>query len=151
MAKTPKPLSSLFSATGSAIAAFLVATTGAAWSQPVGGVDVREILRSATTTSGEPIALPEGPVEAVIARYHIAPYARLPAHKHPNIRLGYVLSGSLQVTNLETHRSRVFTAGEAIVEDIGQWHAARNLKAGPVELLVIDLVAPGAANTVQRK
>ena len=151
MARKPKRqrLSSLLSATGSAIAACCVAAADMAWSHPVEGVDVREILRSATTTSGEAIALPDGPVEAVVARYSIAPHAALPVHKHPYVRLGYVMSGSLVVTNVETNRSRTFKAGEAIVEDIGQWHAARNLEAGPVELLVIDLAPPGATNALQ--
>jgi quercetin dioxygenase-like cupin family protein len=151
LTKTPmrKPLS-LLAIAGSAITALLAAAAGAAWSHPVDGVDVRELLRSATTTSGDPITLPEGPLEAVVARYVIAPRAALPVHKHPYVRLGYVLSGSLEVTNVQTHRSRVFKAGEVIVEDIGQWHRARNLQARSVELLVIDLTPVGRANTVQR-
>lgn len=144
-------VSFFLSGTGLAITTFLVASAGAAWCQPVAPVDVREILRSATTTSGNPVTLPQGPVETIVARYHIAPHATLPVHKHPFFRLGYVLSGSLQVSNLETGRSREFGPGEAIVEDIDQWHSARNLTALPVELLVVDLVPPGAANTVQQK
>ncbi len=152
MATTPlrQSLSCLLLATGSAIAAFCVAAADEAWSHPIEGVDVREILRSATTTSGEAIILPDGPVEAVVSRYSIAPHAALPVHKHPYVRLGYVLSGSLLVTNIDTHRSRTFKAGEAIVEDVGQWHAARNLHARAVELLVIDLAPPGATNTLQQ-
>lgn len=144
-------ISSFLSGTGLAVVAFLVASAGAAWSQPVAPVDVREILRGATTTSGNPIILPQGPVETIVARYHIAAHATLPVHKHPFFRLGYVLAGSLQVSNLETGRSRVFGPGEAIVEDIDQWHSARNLTARPVELLVVDLVPPGVSNTVQQK
>lgn len=136
---------------GSAVAVFSLAATDAAWSRPLEGVDVRELLRSATTTSGQAISLPEGTVEAVVARYSIAPHASLPVHKHPHVRLGYVLSGSLVVTNVETHHSRTFNAGEAIIEDIGQWHSARNLHARPVELLVIDLAPPGVTNTLLAK
>lgn len=152
MAKTPMRnlLSSFVSALGPAIAASLVTAASAAWSHPLQGVDVRELLRSARTTSGLPITLPEGALEAVVARYSIAPYAALPVHKHPYVRLGYVLSGSLEVTNVETGRARVFNAGEAIVEDIDQWHAARNLEPRSVELLVIDLAPPGAKATLQR-
>lgn len=142
---------SFLSGAGLAIIALLVALAGAAFGQPLAPADVREVLRGATTTSGNAVTLPQGPVETIVARYHIAPHATLPVHKHPFFRLGYVLSGSLQVSNLETGRSRVFGTGEAIVEDIDQWHSARNLTARPVELLIVDLVPPGATNTVQQK
>ncbi|MDR6624438.1 cupin domain-containing protein [Caulobacter segnis] len=137
-------------AAGSALAAAFVTAASTAWSHPIEGVGVAELLRSATTTSGAPITLPEGPLEAVVSRYSIAPYAALPVHKHPYVRLGYVMSGKLEVTNVETKHSRVFKAGEAIVEDIDQWHAAKNHHPQPVELLVIDLAPLGAKTTLQR-
>lgn len=135
--------------TSSAVVAFVVAAPGAAASRAGEGVDVRELLRRATTTSGAAIALPKSPLEVTMARYHIAPHAALPAHKHPYIRLGYVLSGSLSVTNLQTHHSSRFSAGDAIIEDIDEWHAALNPNAEAIELLVIDLAPPGAAKTIQ--
>ncbi|SFI53600.1 cupin domain-containing protein [Caulobacter sp. UNC279MFTsu5.1] len=135
----------------SAIAVALVAAPSmAAPDAAPSGVKVETLMRSATTTSGGSIVLPPGPLEVTVARYHIAAHAALPAHKHPFVRIGYVLSGRLSVTNLETGRARVFKAGEAIAEDIDQWHAARNHEAQAVELLVIDLTPPAAANTVLR-
>jgi quercetin dioxygenase-like cupin family protein len=107
---------------------------------------VEQLLRTASTTSGRPIALPDGPVEAIAAKYRIASRASLPVHKHPFPRFGYVLSGSLVVTNAETHGFKVFNAG-----DFGTWHEARNYQAQPVELLVIDLVRPGINNVIARE
>jgi quercetin dioxygenase-like cupin family protein len=113
-------------------------------------VRVEPLLRTATTSSGAPIMLPRGQAEATASRYHIAAHASLPAHQHPYPRFGYVLAGSLIVTNVETGQSRRFVAGEVIIEDVGTWHAARNLAAEPVELFVLDL-APPATNNVVRK
>lgn len=114
-------------------------------------VRVEQLLRTASTTSGGSIRLPNGPVEAVAAKYQIASHASLPIHKHPFPRFGYVLSGSLVVTNAETHGFKVFNAGDFIAEDVGTWHEARNYQAQPVELLVIDLVEAGAANVIPQK
>ena len=114
-------------------------------------VRVEQLLRTASTTSGGPIRLPDGRVEAVAAKYHIASRARLPIHKHPFPRFGYVLSGSLVVTNAETHGFKVFNAGDFIAEDVGTWHEARNYQAQPVELLVIDLVEAGTTNVIPQK
>ena len=114
-------------------------------------VRIEPVFRSATTTSGDPIVAPEGKLQTVVSKYHIASRASLPAHKHPYPRYGYVLSGSLMVTNIETRRSAVFNAGDVIVEDVGRWHEARNLQAQPVDLLVIDLIKPAASNVILRK
>jgi len=114
-------------------------------------VRVEQLLRTATTTSGRPIHLPNGQVEAVAAKYHIASRATLPIHKHLFPRFGYVISGSLVVTNAETHSFKVFNAGDFIAEDVGTWHEARNDQAQPVELLVIDLIEPGMTNVVPQK
>jgi len=114
-------------------------------------VRVEQLLRTASTTSGGSIRLPDGRVEAVATKYHIASRASLPVHKHPFPRFGYVLSGSLVVTNAETHGFKVFNAGDFIAEDVGIWHEARNYQAQPVELLVIDLVEAGTTNVVPQK
>ena len=142
----PKPRAALRLAL--ALAAIAAVAASQAQSHPPDGVVVREVLRRATTTSGQPLSLPQGPVETIVSRYAIAPGAALPVHKHPYPRIGYVLSGRLEVTAFEGDQARVFETGEAIIEDIGRWHSARNLGSGPVELLVIDLAPPGAITTV---
>lgn len=52
---------------------------------------VDELLRSATTSSGAPIHISEGPLELMVSKHVIAPRAALPAHKHLFPRYGYVL------------------------------------------------------------
>jgi quercetin dioxygenase-like cupin family protein len=79
------------------------------------------------------------------------PDARLPVHKHPYPRYGYVLSGELQVTNMETGRNDTYKPGDFIFESIGQWHTGANIGGEPLKLLVIDIVEKGQTNTVVRK
>ncbi|PLP60434.1 cupin [Mesorhizobium loti] len=109
-------------------------------------------LASATTTaSGQPIVLPQKNVQVLVSTYEIPSGATLPVHQHPSARYAYVQGGSLQVTNVETGKSKTYKTGDFIVEMIGTWHQAVNVGADPVKLLVIDQVEEGTANTLLRK
>lgn len=106
-------------------------------------------IRSTTTTStGQPITLPQKNVEAAASIFEIAPGAKLPVHKHPFARYAYVLAGTLQVTNVDTGQSDTFKTGDFIVEMIDQWHTGANIGADPVKLLVIDQIEAGQPVTV---
>lgn len=153
--KTVLPPLLLVTVTAIAVASTLVISAArAADGKESGGlpeaVRVEALLRSGTTTSGDPISVPEGPLEVIVSKYHVPPHASLPVHQHPFPRYGYVIAGELRATNTETSKSKVFRAGSFIVEDVGRWHAARNLGAKLVELLVIDLVKPAASNVISK-
>ena len=90
-------------------------------------------------------------VEVAASIFDIAPGATLPVHKHPFPRYGYVLAGTLKVTNVDTGKSDMFKAGDFIVEMIDQWHQGSNIGADPVKLLVIDQIEAGAQATVLRQ
>lgn len=106
-------------------------------------------IRSTTTTStGQPITLPQKNVEAAASIFEIAPGAKLPVHKHPFARYAYVLAGTLQVTNADTGHSDTFKPGDFIVEMIDQWHTGANIGSDPVKLLVIDQIEAGQPVTV---
>jgi quercetin dioxygenase-like cupin family protein len=113
-------------------------------------VVVTPVATTAVTASGQPITLPQGNVQVAVSTYDIAANARLPEHKHPFPRYGYVLSGTLRVTNTETGKSDVYKAGDFIVEAVGQWHQAANEGAEQVKLLVIDMIEKGESNVVVR-
>lgn len=109
-------------------------------------------IRSTTVTStGQPITLPQKNVEVAASIFDIAPGATLPVHKHPFPRYGYVLAGTLKVTNVDTGKSDVFKTGDFIVEMIDQWHQGSNIGADPVKLLVIDQIEAGAQATILRQ
>jgi quercetin dioxygenase-like cupin family protein len=145
-----------------AAAAFAVTTLAFAESvaPPVATV---EVLRSAYTTAGQPIAVESAP-ELIVSHTTIAPGAKLPVHKHRHQRYVHVLSGTLTVAQIfcqaDNPKSRVYTgwcreveartykAGDFIVEMRDMWHTGRNAGTEPVELLVIDQVPQGTKSNV---
>jgi quercetin dioxygenase-like cupin family protein len=132
-------------------AAFFALATATPQAQERKDVTVTELLSTTVTSSGQPIVLPQKDAQIVVSIYDVAPGARLPAHKHPFPRYGYVLSGELRVTNMETGQNDTYKPGDFILESVGQWHMGTNIGAKPLKLLVIDIVEKGQANTVVRK
>ncbi|MEJ0094950.1 MAG: cupin domain-containing protein [Methylocella sp.] len=114
-------------------------------------VVVTPVLSTTVTASGQPIILPQKDAQVLASIYEIAPGAVLPEHKHPYPRYGYVLSGTLRVTDTETGKSAVYKAGDFIVETIGHWHQGANIGAEPLKLLVIDQVEKDQSNTILRE
>jgi quercetin dioxygenase-like cupin family protein len=113
-------------------------------------VVVRPVMSATTTSSGQPIVLPQKDAQVVVSAYEIAPGAVLPVHKHPFPRYAYVQAGNLRVTNNDTGKSEDFKPGDFIVEAVGQWHFGTNTGNDTVKLLVIDMVEKGKPNTVLR-
>ncbi|WP_376707371.1 cupin domain-containing protein [Bradyrhizobium sp. 521_C7_N1_3] len=83
--------------------------------------------------------------------FEIPPGAHLPEHEHPYPRYGYILSGSLRVTDTETGHSKTYRPGDFVVESVGRWHTGASEGKAPTRLLVIDIVQHGRTNTVLRK
>jgi quercetin dioxygenase-like cupin family protein len=110
---------------------------------------VTEIARTTKTATGQPIALPQGPLEVVASIYTLAPGVRLAEHKHPFQRYAYVLQGALMVQQAGA-ASRIYRAGEFVVESVDSWHFGATVGDAPVKLLVIDQSPPGAEITVDR-
>ena len=128
------------------IAAILSLGVSMAYAESGKPVIVTPVLTTDVTASGQPIVLPSKDVQLIVSTYEIAPGAALPAHRHPFPRFGYMLAGSLRVTNLETAKSDDYKAGDFIPEAIGQWHQGSNIGDGPAKLLVIDQVEKGQLN-----
>jgi quercetin dioxygenase-like cupin family protein len=109
------------------------------------------VLTSTVTATGQPIVLPRENPQVRVVTLDIAPGAVLPEHKHPYPRYGYVLAGTLRVTNTDTGTSMVYGVGDFIIEAVDQWHRAASIGSEPVRLLVIDQVEGGRANVVTRE
>jgi quercetin dioxygenase-like cupin family protein len=114
-------------------------------------VVVTSILSTTVTIGGQPIILPRKDTQILVSLYQIAPGVALPVHKHPFPRYGYVLTGTLQITDMETRKSSVYKSGDFIVETIGHWHQGVNIGTAPLRLLVIDQVEKGQSNTILQK
>lgn len=115
-----------------------------------GKVVVQPLLSTNVTSSGQPIVLPKD-ATVVFSMYEIPAGAKLPEHKHPYPRYGYMLSGELRVTNTVTGKSETYKSGQVIIEAIDQWHHAENIGTEPVKLLVIDQLAKSGSNVVLQK
>jgi len=125
--------------------------TSQAHAQQKTDVTVKQLLSTTTTSAGQQIVLPRKDAELVASIFEIPPGAHLPEHEHPYPRYGYILSGSLRVTDTETGQGKTYQQGDFVVESVGRWHTGANAGEEPTRLLVIDLVQNGHANTVLRK
>ena len=108
------------------------------------------LVTSTTTWSGQPLALPQGPVEVKAAHVVMPVGTVLAPHKHPYPRYVLIESGLLSVSNEVTGITREFGAGEFVVEAIDQWHTGKVVGDAPVVLVVIDQAPPGLLNVVQK-
>lgn len=129
-------------------AALLLAACAAASAQEA--AVATPLTRATTTNSGQPILLPEGPMEVSVSRVVIPAGSKLPVHKHPYPRYAYVEAGHIRVTNIDTGGEVEFAPGGFIVEAMDQWHTGLALGPDDVRLLVIDQHPPGEGNTVRR-
>jgi quercetin dioxygenase-like cupin family protein len=109
---------------------------------------VTPLLSTTMTSSGQPIVLPQKNAQIVVSIYDIMPGATLPVHNHPYPRYGYVLSGHLRVSNIDTGQTDTYEPGNVILESVGQWHTGTSVGDEPLKLLVIDIVEKGQPNTV---
>ncbi|MFZ5682781.1 MAG: cupin domain-containing protein [Bradyrhizobiaceae bacterium] len=114
-------------------------------------VVVKPVMSATTTSSGQPIVLPQKDAQVIVSTYEIPRGAVLPKHKHPFPRYAYVQAGTIAVTNLDTGKTQTFKTGDFILEAVDQWHFGANKGKVPVKLLVIDMVEKGAVNTVLQK
>ena len=108
------------------------------------------IFSTELDAAGQPVRFPSGNGRIEATVYNIPPGVSLPVHKHIFPRMGYVLSGTLRVTNADTRQVATYEAGDCALEAVGVWHEGKNVGDGPVRILVIDLIEPGAQNVVLR-
>ena len=96
-----------------------------------------QVLRQATSAwDGSPLPpYPAGTPQVTVLRITLPPGHAVPLHRHPAINAGYVVSGELTIVN-EAGRSQRFTAGEAAIETVDQWHYGRNDGTEPTVLIV---------------
>lgn len=132
------------------IAAALALTALPAAAQAPPGSVARPVAQAETTQSGQPILLPQGPVQVTVTETSVAAGGAITPHKHPFPRYAYILEGALRVTNLDTGTVTMLKAGDFAVEARDQWHRAEPLDGKGARLLVIDQTPPGQVNLVRK-
>ncbi len=108
------------------------------------------VFKGTQTGAGQPIVLPQGAVEVTAAISELAAGATTPVHRHPFPRYGYVLSGRIAVTQVDSGKTAVFGPGEFFVDPVELWHSGAALDGKPARFLVIDQAPPGRSNVVLR-
>lgn len=100
-------------------------------------VTVQPILKTTTTTSGDPIHYPDftdPEVQSLIVE--IPPGGETGWHYHPVPAYAYILSGSIEVES-EGGVKRVFKAGDSFAEMVDRKHDGRVVGTEPVRILMI--------------
>jgi quercetin dioxygenase-like cupin family protein len=96
-----------------------------------------KLVQSKTSWDGSLLpAYPTTQPEITILRIRIAPGARLPAHHHPVINAGVLLSGQLTVV-MASGASLHLKAGDPIVETVNKLHYGVNDGDVPAEIIVV--------------
>jgi quercetin dioxygenase-like cupin family protein len=110
----------------------------------------QQILTTTQTASGQPIPSPGGNLQVTATISELAPGETIIVHKHPYLRYDYILEGRLQVTNFDTGKVDVATAGQFIVDPINQWHQGRAMDGQRVRLLIVDTAPAGKSNLIPK-
>jgi quercetin dioxygenase-like cupin family protein len=130
-----------------ALALMLAALAAPAAAQPV---TIGTPVTVDATLSGQPIRPPAGDLRVTITQVELPAGGKLAAHKHPYPRLVQVLSGRLEIRNLDTGQTREAKAGDWMVDAVEQWHEAVVLGDQPARLMTIDHAPPGKPVTIPR-
>ncbi|HEX6376430.1 MAG TPA: cupin domain-containing protein [Allosphingosinicella sp.] len=105
------------------------------------------IIDTTTTMAGQPLVVPEGPLEVVATRIVMSAGATIDTHMHFWARYVYVQSGEVKLTLLDSGETETFRAGQMIVEPLGKWHSGAIVS--DTVLVAVEQVPPGRCNTVK--
>lgn len=99
-------------------------------------IKVSPLLRTTTTSAGQPLSYPQTDHPEVTAIFvEIPPGAETGWHKHPFPCFAYILSGRLEV-ELENGQTNHLVAGQAMAESINLLHNGKNKGTTPVTLVM---------------
>jgi quercetin dioxygenase-like cupin family protein len=148
----PRPLRLLGSGTWLlAGPAMLLALGALMWSASVAKSPEkpRTLLATSTTVLGQPIAYPEKtPAKVSAVMVVMQPGEQTGWHAHEVPMFGYILEGEVTV-NYGSHGTRVYRAGDALMEAIDLAHDGRNTGDGVARILAVFMGADGVPNTVK--
>jgi quercetin dioxygenase-like cupin family protein len=132
--------SSIRSRVSVALAAFLLGSSALAADGPSQGPygSVKELLRTSTSTIGEPLRYPAGTPSVRTVVVTLAPGETTSKHHHDAPVFIYMLEGEVS-GDYEGHEKKVYRAGDAFMEAMAAPHAATNVGKTPVRILATFL------------
>ncbi|MDR3690244.1 MAG: cupin domain-containing protein [Fimbriimonas sp.] len=111
-------------------------------------VKVEQILKSKKSWNGQSLpAYGEKKAEVTLLKITIPAGQRLKPHLHPVINAAYLLEGRLKVVT-EKHDTRIFKAGDGLVEVVNTVHFGESLGPGPAVLIVFYAGHPDVPITI---
>ncbi len=107
------------------------------------------VLLDGQTTSWDGATLVDYPTTKpaiTMLKISVAPNSKLPQHYHPVINVGYMLEGSLTVTD-DKGNSKTISAGEPLIETVNTIHYGENRGDTDAVILVFYAGTEGVAIT----
>ena len=108
------------------------------------------VILAKSTTDWRGAKLPSygsGQPEITIARVTIPPGMALPLHEHPNITVGVILQGSIELRS-ESGDTQIAQAGDTVIELVRQAHSGANTGKEDAVVLVVYAGVEGTPITV---
>jgi quercetin dioxygenase-like cupin family protein len=109
----------------------------------------KTLLATGKTVVGQKIAYPvQAPAKVTALVVEMQPGEETGWHAHDVPMFGYILEGEVTV-NYGTHGTRIYRAGDAVMEAIDLAHDGRNTSEGVTRILAVFMGAEGVPNTVK--
>ena len=110
--------------------------------------ELRTVLSTGTTVTGEPIRYPSGaPAQITAVEITLQPGQQTGWHTHPVPLVGYVLEGELTV-DYGPKGQRIYRKGDALAEAMNEAHNGRNNGQEPVRILAVFVGMEGTPGSV---
>jgi quercetin dioxygenase-like cupin family protein len=107
------------------------------------------LLTTGKTIVGQQIVYPaQTPAKVTAVIVEMQPGDETGWHAHDVPMFGYILEGEVTV-NYGTHGTRVYRAGDAVMEAIDLAHDGRNTGEGVTRILAVFMGAEGVPNTAK--
>lgn len=121
------------------LSVFMTVGLAASKAQYANSLTIEPLLKTDTTSIGQPIAYPHvDRAEVTVLKITMPPGSKTGWHKHDIPLFAYMVQGELTVTR-EDHEPRVFRAGEAVAEMINVYHEGANFGENDVILIACYL------------
>jgi quercetin dioxygenase-like cupin family protein len=108
--------------------------------------EVRMVLSTGLTVTGEPIRYPSGSAKITAEEITLQPGQQTGWHTHPVPLFGYILEGELTV-DYGAKGTRVYRKGDGLAEAMNEAHNGHNTGSDPVKILALFIGQEGEPGT----
>jgi quercetin dioxygenase-like cupin family protein len=110
--------------------------------------EVRSVLSTGSTVTGEPIRYPSGvPAEITAVEITLQPGQQTGWHIHPVPLFGYILDGELTV-EYGAKGKRIYRKGDGLAEAMNEAHNGTNTGQNPTRILAVFIGMEGVQGSV---